>query len=600
MDGTGTTTYTYKSPGQLGAGQVATIDGPLSNDTIVYTYDVLGRATDRAINSVSRAVTYDALGRVTDETNPLGSFAFTYVDETRRLDTVTYPNDQTSTYSYFGTTNDSRLQTILHQRPDTSTISRFDYTYNTAGQITTWTQQTDSNAATKYVLGYDPAEQLTSAVKQTTATPPTVLERFAYTYDPAGNRTSEQIDEALTGATYNAANQLVTHQASGSLRFGGSLNEAGTVSVAAHPMAVAADHTFSGAAPVASGTNTVTVSATDASGNTATQDFEVDVTGGTGTFTYDANGNLTSDGTRSFTWDAENRLLSVTVGTYVSEFTYDGVSRRVRIVEKVGGSTTSDKRFVWCELDICEERDSSGAVTKQFFALGVKDGSTSYFYSRDHLGSVCELTDAMAAVTVRYDYDPWGRRIKVSGSVDADFGFTGHYQHAQSGLTLALYRAYDPNLARWISEDPVALAGGSLNLFSYVSNGPISWLDLLGLWDVKPGVPMETLKPPMPAIEAPVDDAFQEVADRDGVVTATTNGQHNKGSLHSKGLAVDLRGKDLNDDQGKRVRNGLKKTLGPDYDVVWETFPKNPDNNHIHVEYDPKTKPKPPHEEVCR
>ena len=145
VDGTGTTTFTYKTPGQLGAGQVATIDGPLSNDTTAYTYDELGRATARAINSVSRTITYDPLGRVTGETNPLGTFAFTYVNETPRLETVTYPNDQTSTYSYFGTTQDARLQTILHQRPDTSAISRFDYTYNTAGQITTWTQQADSD-----------------------------------------------------------------------------------------------------------------------------------------------------------------------------------------------------------------------------------------------------------------------------------------------------------------------------------------------------------------------------------------------------------------------------------------------------------------------
>jgi len=45
-------------------------------------------------------------------------------------------------------------------------------------------------------------------------------------------------------------------------------------------------------------------------------------------------------------WDAENRLVAVNQGTHRSEFTYDGESRRVRIVEKENGSVTSDKRYL--------------------------------------------------------------------------------------------------------------------------------------------------------------------------------------------------------------------------------------------------------------
>ena len=434
------------------------------------------------------------------------------------------------------------------------------------------------------VLGYDAAEQLTAAVKQTTETTPTVLERFAYNYDPAGNRTGEQIDDALTGATYNAANQLVTQQTSGNLRFGGSLNEAGTVTVAAHPMAVATDHTFRGTAPVTAGTNTVTVKATDASGNTATQDYEVDVTGGAGSFTYDANGNLTSDGTRSFTWDAENRLLSVTIGTHVSEFTYDGESRRVRIVEKVGGSTTSDKRFVWCELEVCEERDASGAVVKQFFAFGVKDGSTNYFYTRDHLGSVRELSDDMAALAARYDYDPWGRRTRVSGTIDADFGFTNHYEHAPSSLTFALYRSYDSNLGRWLSEDPIGLLGG-MNLYGYVAGDVIRDVDPLGLQNLTNQVgqpirlkPSETGKPyewlednqTKPGDGVVVDDQVVKTTDFvDLVITLDANGKMVATPEHPwwdalNNLWQDLTGGDRSGPQGN-YHDWIKPGNHPDW-----------------------------------
>jgi YD repeat-containing protein len=72
VDGTGTTTYSYKAAGTAGAGQVASVDGPLTNDTITMTYDDLGRMTSRLINGFGIAsLDYDALGRLTEEENEL-------------------------------------------------------------------------------------------------------------------------------------------------------------------------------------------------------------------------------------------------------------------------------------------------------------------------------------------------------------------------------------------------------------------------------------------------------------------------------------------------------------------------------------------------
>jgi RHS repeat-associated protein len=71
----------------------------------------------------------------------------------------------------------------------------------------------------------------------------------------------------------------------------------------------------------------------------------------------------------------------------------------------------------------------------------------------------------------------------VSGTIVVDFGFTGHYYHQPSGLHLALYRAYDADLGRWISRDPLEncefLQGP--NLYQYASNNPIKFVDRLGL-----------------------------------------------------------------------------------------------------------------------
>jgi RHS repeat-associated protein len=206
---------------------------------------------------------------------------------------------------------------------------------------------------------------------------------------------------------------------------------------------------------------------------------------------YDLNGNLVNDGQRTYTWDAANRLVKVSVldpttglSSRTSEFTYDGLWRRVRMLEKDGVVTTADRRFIWVGAEIKEERNAANQVQKRFYSQGVQVVSGaeagSYFYQRDHLGSVRSVLNGAGAIVASYDYDLWGKRSKVSGSFDADFGFTGHFEHGKSGLVLTWFRAYEPGLGRWVSRDPLEEIGG-FNLYAYVSNGPTVFFDPFGL-----------------------------------------------------------------------------------------------------------------------
>ena len=96
--------------------------------------------------------------------------------------------------------------------------------------------------------------------------------------------------------------------------------------------------------------------------------------------------------------------------------------------------------------------------------------------------------NAAGVMQARYDYDPYGRVTIVSGNLTADFGYSGMYYHAPSGLSLTLYRAYNADSGRWLSRDPMLESGG-LNLYDYVSNKPISEVDYYGLQ------PVEDLEP---------------------------------------------------------------------------------------------------------
>ncbi len=298
--------------------------------------------------------------------------------------------------------------------------------------------------------------------------------------DPAGNRTVEQIDDQVTGATYDNLNRLVSQQPSGAMAFAGTVNESATVTVQGKAAAVTAGNAFSLPVPVVPGTNTITVNATDPSGNTATNQYEVDSLGSGRTFTYDANGNLTGDDSRTLEWDARNQLVAVTVGTHRSEFTYNGFRRRVRIVEKENGLTQLDMKVLWCESDICEERAADGTtVTRRAFVYAEQVAGVARFFALDHLGSVTDVTDLASGSVGRYAFDPWGRRALTAGADVTTVGYTGH-RSVGGNLSLTLNRAYDADLGRWLSEDPIGLSDGP-NLYAYVSNRVTVWIDPLGL-----------------------------------------------------------------------------------------------------------------------
>src|SRR5262249_24057802 len=155
------------------------------------------------------------------------------------------------------------------------TLSKFDYTYDVVGNILTLRRQVDSNAVT-WTYGYDTADQLTSAIKQSTDPTPVTLNRYAYTYDVADNRTGEQIDEVAKGATYDSMNRLVSQQSSGAVRLEGTVSEPATVTVGGKALSVSGANRFTGSIPITTGTTPFTITAVDASGNSASQAFEVD------------------------------------------------------------------------------------------------------------------------------------------------------------------------------------------------------------------------------------------------------------------------------------------------------------------------------------
>jgi len=535
------TTYTYDPV----TGNVASISGP-GGVTTNYTYDAQGRLrTVTDSDSFTRTYDYDALGRQTkityadwtyEETayerldptgrrDRLGRWTHTFYDALRRVVSTRDPAGRTVTqqwcscgsldklvdakgnattwerdlqgrmtrevranssareFTYETTTSrlervkDPKLQEIHHKQPSGATLNKFNYTYDALGNIQTWAQQTDMNPAQTYTFEYDRVDQLTAATLAA-ATP----KRYRYAYDPAGNRTVEQVDDAATAASYDNMNRLSGQVPGGPLAFRGTVSEPGAVTVAGKPAVVNENNEFSGTAQVPSGTSQVTIQATDAAGNVRTNVYEVAQVGVTRTLTYDPNGNLTGNGTNSYDWDAENRLIAVKQGgNTVVSFTYDGNGRRNS--KAAGGVITS---YVYDGAQYLEERSSAEVTKRYVYSPGIDrplaqivGGVISYFVA-DHLGSVVRTTDAGGAPTLTREYDPWGNLLQ--GLTTKGYAFTGREWDSESGLYYYRARYFDPRLGRFLSDDPVGFKAGT-NLAAYVKNNPLRFADPSGSCD---------------------------------------------------------------------------------------------------------------------
>jgi len=94
---------------------------------------------------------------------------------------------------------------------------------------------------------------------------------------------------------------------------------------------------------------------------------------------------------------------------------------------------------------------------------------------------VTELTDSNGNVVKTYDYRGFGEIHAQTGTVVQPFAFTSRDYDSESGLYFYRGRYYDPKVGRFINRDPIGFAGGDVNLFRYVQNNSVNFIDPEGL-----------------------------------------------------------------------------------------------------------------------
>lgn len=164
-------------------------------------------------------------------------------------------------------------------------------------------------------------------------------------------------------------------------------------------------------------------------------------------------------------------------------YSYDAFGRRI---EKNVNNTIT--RYIYDGWDIVQEHDATGALLGRVAhgsqidqPLVLERGGAGYFYHPDHLGSVRKMTDDAGTVVNSYDYDSFGRFETRSENVAQPYAFTGREFDPETGLSYFRLRYYDPEVGRFISEDPIGFAGGDSILYRYAFGNPVNLVDPYGL-----------------------------------------------------------------------------------------------------------------------
>ncbi|MGA9724026.1 MAG: RHS repeat-associated core domain-containing protein, partial [Candidatus Binatus sp.] len=396
-----------------------------------FQYDALNRRTFAGFGQSgsnyesTMNYTWDAGNRMTQAADSIAGTITRAPDLLDRLTSETTPQGSIS-YSY---DNANRRQTM-----QVAGQPQVVYGWDNANRLTGITQGSSSVG-----INYDNANRRTSLTLPNGVT-------VGYSFDS---------DSRITGLTYSAGSSQLGNLTYGYDADGRVITKGGTLAAIALPTSV--------------------------SGNTFNADNGMTAFGGA-PLSYDANGNLTSDGTNTYTWDARNHLMAIS-GAASASFTYDSFGRRAS--KSIGPTTT---QFLYDWLNPVQELQGGGPSANLLTGLRIDEYLARTDSSNnvstlltDALGSTIGLVGSGQSIATTYTYEPFGATTVAGAANGNSYQFTGR---ENDGTGPYFYRAryYQPTFQRFIAQDPIGFRGGNENLYGYGLNDPTNAVDPTGLW----------------------------------------------------------------------------------------------------------------------
>ncbi len=438
-----------------GMGRITRRTNARGSETEYYYDENSNLITVEHLDGITPGVTidYDDYDRITRIEDGSGVYLFTY-DEASRIETIDGPwENDTITYSYddLGRVRTVQVAGGLLRTYSYDTMGRLTqvqvgsqvYAYSFKGPVNPLieTLTLPSGARTEYQ--YTALNQLSGVINTRSDNQP--INSFLYGYDNEDQRSSETMDGVLplpemtdrtTDSSFNNLNQLL-------------------------------------------------------------QSIDPDLV-----FAYDFDGNMitgyTPEGyTFTALFDADSRLTDISYTDSASvnhhtEFIYrwDGFLAVIRSYEN--DLSTGETRIIRDGHLALEDRDGDNTVLWQYTwganlgggiggLLGLDQESNHYSYLYDGKGNVVALLDNLQNKVAQYRYNNFGKLVNTAETLIQPFRFSTKRYDSSLGLVYYGYRFYNPSIERWMNRDPLGEDGG-INLYGFVENDPVNWVDPWGLW----------------------------------------------------------------------------------------------------------------------
>ena len=535
--------YTYD---RLGHMLSAIVEGVSTNH---YVYSIHGQLTNEVQNGVSIARTYDALNRPTGyslcSSAPLrlnysydtlgrfsgvgfnaeaqrsrGDFEYSYLPGTDLVSGYTAGGFSRSV-TYEPSRNLIAAITNSFINPSTLqpfNLSTFAYANDSLGRRTAITRGGaafgDLAGATD-AYGYNLRSEVVSS-RRTLADSPIRGFDYDYAYDPIGNRTSatdydEQGNTLVSTYSANSLNQYTQRTVPGYATVRGEVLTNATITVNERPTfrqgayfygGDSADNTASAVSKDLEIYAAINPPGTNTPDTVYAETNRVFIAKTPELFTYDADGNMTSDGRFHYTWNGENRLVMASNDTTIVTYAYDHRGRMVRKEISHRGTEARRMEYLWDDWNIIREvvrEGDSVAVTDNIWGLDI-DGTLQgaggvggllavvrddgvFLPTYDANGNVSEYVSTNGEIVAHYDYSPFGEPLVASGELASTFThqFSTKPYCPVTGFNEYGYRKYRPEIGRWMSRDPFFEVTENAT-YCFCKNAPLNIRDIIGLF----------------------------------------------------------------------------------------------------------------------
>jgi RHS repeat-associated protein len=518
-----TTTLGYNDANQLTAETYS--GGTLNGLSVTLSRDSLLRRSGNSLGGVSGSLSvtygYDNASRLLSVSDGTQSATYAYVANSSLVDNLVF-KQSTTTRMTTRRQHDklNRLQSISFTTNSvTAPGGSYSYVYNDANQRV----RVNLVDGSHWIYQYDKLGQVVSGKRYWSDGSPVAGQQFEYGFDEIGNRSSTKVGGDSNGAnlrsatyTANRLNQYSSRTVPSAIDILGAAKATASVTVNNVAPTARKSEYYHKEVSVANSSaavwHSVSVVATEGANNT-TINGNLFVPRTPENYTFDLDGNQTTDGRWTYTWDAENRLTRMVANTAIGpqqrvDFEYDWKGRRIskKVWNNTAGTGTPavDQRLLYDGWNLLAIVDNANAATHSFtwgtdlsgslqgsggvgglLSIKIHSGPNAgtYFDAYDGNGNVIALVNAAnGAIVATYEYSPFGDLIRATGPLaNANpFRFSTKFHDGETDFLYYGYRYYNPNTGRWLSRDPIEERGGA-NFYCFVHNNALDDVDAFGL-----------------------------------------------------------------------------------------------------------------------